>query len=88
MLASHRALQYKNRIAAIVLQCKSKANTMQNANAYNYVRATASVTQLTDEQAEALFDRIAETIAQFEEEHKCECDSSIYIFNAADEAVY
>lgn len=61
---------------------------MQNANAYNYVRATASVTQLTDDQAEALFGRIAETIAQFEEEHNCDCDTSIYIFDAEDAAVY
>lgn len=61
---------------------------MQNNDAYSYVQAIASVKQLTDEQAEALFERIAGAIAEFEEEHGCDCESSIYIFNEKDEAVF
>lgn len=61
---------------------------MQNNDAYSYVQAIASVKQLTDDQAEDLFGRIAETIAQFEEEVNCDCNTSIYIFNENDEAIY
>lgn len=61
---------------------------MQNNDAYSYVQATASVKQLTDEQAEDLFNRIAAAISEFEEEHDFDCESSIYIFNEKDEAVF
>lgn len=57
-------------------------------NAYNSVQATAIVADLTQAQAEDLFARIAHTVAQFEEEHKCDCSSSIYIYNAQGEPVY
>lgn len=64
---------------------------MQNENAsnYSYVQAIASnMHLLTEEQAEDLFERISETIAQFEEEVNCDCNMSIYIFNEKNEPVY
>lgn len=57
-------------------------------NEYSYVQAIANVKQLTDEQAEDLFGRIAETIAAFEEELDHDCNTSIYIFNDKNEPIY
>ena len=57
-------------------------------NNYSYVQAIASVEGLTEAQAEDLFNRIAEVITTFEEEHEHDCNTSLYIFNNKEEAVY